>query len=141
MEDFWQWPAPTIAGTETIDLEEFVIIDLRQPDPPAGGCARVRVWIAPARLLPLRIEKYDESDRLVRRFLFRKPIQRDGLWVPTVTVVQPPGSTRETVIELSRGARDVAIFLSEFTPAAIQEFAARATLEAEAEARVRRGGK
>ena len=140
-EDFWQWTESTLAGTETVNNEACTIVDLRPPAGQPGRYARIRVWIAPAKALPLRLEKFDAADHLVKRFLFRKPVQRDGLWVPTVTVVQTPGSTRETVIELSRGERDVEIPLTEFTLDGIKEFAARAAQEAEQAPPARRGGK
>jgi hypothetical protein len=138
-DDFWQWPAPTLAGTETVNGEPCAIIDLR---PPAGrpySYGRVRAWISTAKTLPLRLEKFDASERLVKRFTFRKLVQRDGIWAPATTVVQAPGSSRETLVELSRGERDASIPLAELSVDAIKQFAARAAQEAQEAAAARRG--
>jgi len=123
-EDFWDWPGPVVSGEETIGAEKCPMLDFH---PPADGAAStvslVRVWISPAKTIPVRIEKLGGEGRVLKRFVFQKPVQRDGVWTPTMMVVQIPGSASETTLEISRGDRDVEIPLAEFSPEAVQHFA------------------
>ncbi len=114
-EDFWQWPSQRISGEETISGEPCKIIESRPPSDARAGYPLVRSWISPAKLVPLRIEKFGQDGRLAKRFTVLRTSRRDGKWVPVTTVVQSPGSAVQTTLELSRGERDVEIPVEEFS--------------------------
>jgi hypothetical protein len=138
-EDFLQWPAQTIGGEETVNGEPCTIVESRPPADRPGGCSLIRSWISPDKLLPLRIEKFDREGSLAKRFVFRKLVQRDQIWTPAITVVQTPGSTRETTLEISRGDRDVDLPLEEFSLENIKKFAQRTAQESDEASAARRG--
>ena len=75
----------------------------------------VRSWVSPEKLLPLRIEKFGRDERLSKRFTVLKTSRHEGIWVPMTTIVQSPGQSRQTTLELSHGDRDVEIPLEEFS--------------------------
>jgi len=122
-EDFWQWPGPVVSGADTLGGEKCAIVDFRPPAGRGAAVAFVRAWISPAKTIPVRIEKHAADGHIAKSFVFQKPVQRDGIWTPTVMVVQIPGGTSETTLEISRGERDVAIPVTEFSSEAVQRFA------------------
>ena len=65
--------------------------------------------------MALRIEKFGRDERLAKRFTVQKTTRHEGVWVPVITVVQSPGSSRQTTLEFSRGDRDVEIPVEEFS--------------------------
>jgi hypothetical protein len=138
-EDFWHWPGPIVSGTETVDREACTVLDFRPPAEPGAAGSLVRVWLVPAKMIPVRVEKFARDGRLVRRFIFEKAVQRDGTWTPTAMTVQAPGSATETTLGISRGKRDVEIPLEEFTVESVQRFAK--ALEQEAAEEAKRSGR
>jgi hypothetical protein len=140
-EDFWHWPGPVVSGTETVDREACTLLDFRPPAEHDAAGSLVRVWLAPAKMIPMRIEKIGSEGRLVRRFIFQKAIQHDGIWTPTAMTVQVPGGATETTLGISRGKRDVEIPLEEFSIESVRRFAKVLEQEAaEAESRSGRPG-
>lgn len=114
-EEFWEWPSQRISGEETIGGEVCKIVDSRPPAAARSAYSLVRSWVSPTKLVPLRIEKFGRDDRLAKRFTVQKTSRREGLWVPVTTIVQSPGSSRMTTLDLSRGDRDVEIPVEEFS--------------------------
>ncbi len=127
-EDFLQWPAQKISGEETIGTDVCKILDSRPPAGAQSTYSLVRTWISAERLVPLRIEKFRDG-RPAKRFTVQKTTRHDGTWVPVVTSVQSAGQSRETILELSRGERDVEIPLEEFALDRIRQLAPTAAPE------------
>ena len=65
--NFFRWDRQTLDGTETIGKTACVILESSPGAKDVSIYGRVRSWIDPQRLVPLRVEKYDKSGRLVRR--------------------------------------------------------------------------
>jgi len=121
-EDFLHWPSQKISGEETIGTDVCKILDSRPPASAQSTYSLVRTWISAERLVPLRIEKFRDG-RPAKRFTIQKTTRHEGIWVPVVTSVQSAGQSRETILELSRGERDVEIPLEEFTLDRIRQLA------------------
>lgn len=76
---FLYWPHPVIQGEETVKTRPSWKIDLQAPrTEPLYGVARV--WIDKETGAILRIEGYDKSGRLLRRFEIISGQQIDGYW-------------------------------------------------------------
>jgi outer membrane lipoprotein-sorting protein len=122
-EDFWQWPSQKITGEELLNGEVCQILD---SSPPAGlhsSYSLIRTWVAPAKTLPLRIEKFGRDGRLAKRFIVSKVAKHDKTWMPVTTVIETPGQTRQTNFEISRGERGIELPLSDFSLDNIRKFA------------------
>ncbi len=97
VENFFLWPGQTLAGTEKIGAAECLILDSKPAagDPTPYG--RVRSWVDPRKMLPLRVEKYDRDGKLARRIETTLTARDDlGRPVPAaMTVTGPGGGTTE----------------------------------------------
>ena len=77
---FLYWPRPVLQGEETIKTRAAWKIDLQAPAGEAlYGVARV--WIDKESGAILRIEGYDKSGLLLRRFEIISAQKIDGLWM------------------------------------------------------------
>lgn len=65
--NFFRWDRQSLDGTEAIGKTECIILESRPGAGDASAYGKVRSWIDPQRLVPLRVEKYDKSGRLARR--------------------------------------------------------------------------
>jgi hypothetical protein len=114
-EGFLLWPSPRIVGEETMGGELCKIVESRPPPGVKSAYSLVRSWISPIKLLPLRIDKTGGDGRSSKQFVIQKTARYEGAWVPVLTVVQGAVKSRRTLIEISRGDRDVDIPVKEFT--------------------------
>lgn len=65
--NFFRWDRQALDGTEAIGKTECIILESRPGAGDVSVYGKVRSWIDPQRLVPLRVEKYDKSGRLARR--------------------------------------------------------------------------
>jgi len=114
-EGFLLWPSQRITGEEMMGGELCKIVESRPPPSAKSAYTLVRSWISPEKLLPVRIDKTGGDERSTKRFTIQKTARFEGVWVPVITVVQGVEKSRQTLLELSRGDRDVEIPAKEFT--------------------------
>jgi hypothetical protein len=115
-EDFWNWPDPFAAGQATVEGHPCLTVDLRPPAGVRSPYERIRSCIWPERSLPLSVEKIGKGGRVARRFVVKKAIKGEtGHWTPVKVAVEEPDGGRTTMIEVSRGKRDVTVPLPEFS--------------------------
>ncbi len=77
---FLYWPHPVLQGEETVKTRPAWKIDLQAPSgEPVYGVARV--WIDKESGAILRMEGYDKSGLLLRRFEVVSAQKLDGLWM------------------------------------------------------------
>ena len=115
-DEFWTWPNPVDLGEDKVEGQRCRVIEIRAPASAGSSYGFVRACISPARMLPMRIEKYRHDGRLARRFIVKKAMRGEsGGWAPTRILVETPDGKRTTMIEVSRGERDVTISLAEFS--------------------------
>lgn len=107
------WPQQTIVGTETIGKIECQILESR-PGKHSSSYASVKTWADPRRLVPLRIEKYDSSGKVVRRINVTRVLLDGSDSLPADLSVD--GSRGATAITGAGIKRNVTFNGAEFTP-------------------------
>ncbi|MEO6969685.1 MAG: outer membrane lipoprotein-sorting protein [Chthoniobacterales bacterium] len=120
VENFFAWKKQTLVGSEVIDNVNCQILESKPDSPSESIYGKVRSWVDPSRLVPLRVEKYSPSGELVRR-IDTDRIARDEKHnpIPAWLTVRRPG--KDTVTELN-GAnikQDVEFTDADFTPASV----------------------
>ena len=114
-EDYWQWPSQEDGGEETINGDRCAIIISRPPPGLDTEYSLIRTWVSIDKTLPLRIERMGRDERLRKWTVVHKVANRDHAWVPLITVTQSAGQPRLTTMEFSRGSRNAAIPVEEFS--------------------------
>jgi len=121
VENFFGWKKQAIVGSGVINGVNCQILESKPDSPAASPYARVRSWIDPQRLVPLRIEKYSASGELVRRIDVTR-VARDEKHHPIPASLTVHGPRKNSVTEFN-GARidqDVQFTDADFTAAGIK---------------------
>lgn len=97
VENFFLWPGQALAGSEKIGAAECLILDSKPSPADPTPYGRVRSWVDPRKMLPLRIEKFGRDGKLLRRIETTLTARDDlGRPVPAaMTVIGPGGSVTE----------------------------------------------
>jgi hypothetical protein len=114
VENFFAWKSQAIAGSEKIGNVECVILESKPSAASLYG--RVRSWIDPRRMVPLRVEKYLPSGKLGRRIVTTRVVPDAGKSIPGDLRVESPGGASRTLLDGSRIRRDVAFADAELSP-------------------------
>ena len=118
VENVYGWKQQAIVGSEPINGVNCQILESKPGDSSVSIYAKVRSWIDPRRLVPLRIEKYSASGELIRRIDITR-VARDEKHQPIPSNLTVHGPRQNTVTEFN-GARidqDVNFADADFTPA------------------------
>jgi hypothetical protein len=117
VENVYAWKKQAIVGSETVRGTPCQILESKPDAASDSTYARVRSWIDPVRLVPLRLEKYSSSGELVRRIDITRLTKNESRWMPATIVVHGP--RKNTVTEFNgAGINQSANFNDEdFTPA------------------------
>lgn len=107
VENFFRWKSQEIAGQETVDRVDCVILDSKPGTGDSSIYGRVRSWIDTRKMVALRIEKYDTSGNLVRKITTTRVTKNDGRYIPATLVVEKTGSNTRTEFEGSKIRHDV----------------------------------
>ena len=121
IENVYGWKEQAIVGSEKINGTACQILESKPGNASVSTYARVRSWIDPRRLVPLRIEKYASSGELLRRIDITR-VARDEKHQPIPAGLVVHGPRKDTVTEFN-GARidqDVNFTDVDFTAAGIQ---------------------
>jgi Outer membrane lipoprotein-sorting protein len=118
IENVYSWKEQGIVGTETINGVNCQILESKPADSSVSIYARVRSWIDPRRLVPLRIEKYSASGELLRRIDVNR-VARDEKHkpIPAGLTVRTPGKNTTTEFNGARIDQDVNLTDQDFTAA------------------------
>jgi Outer membrane lipoprotein-sorting protein len=110
----FRWARQTIVGTEAIDNIQYQILESKPGKGHSSSYSSVKTWVDPRRLVPLRIEKYDNSGKVLRRINITRVLLDGNDSLPADLKVYGP---RGTVTEItgSRIKRGVTYADSEFT--------------------------
>jgi outer membrane lipoprotein-sorting protein len=117
------WDEQKIIGTEVIDGTTCHILESRPGKGRNSSYSRVHTWVDPRRYVPLRIEKYDASGRLLRRITTTRVLLDGNESVPANLSVQS-GTGTMTEIDGSRLKRGVTYEDAEFTVNGLRELSA-----------------
>ena len=98
------WSQQAIVGTQDIDRFSCQILESK-PGNHALSYASVKTWVDPKRMVPLQIEKYDSSGKVVRRINITRMLLDGGDSLPADLEVSGPGGsvTHITGSSIKRG--------------------------------------
>lgn len=99
------WSQQAIVGTQDIDRFTCQILESKPGKDHASSYASVKTWVDPKRMVPLQIEKYDSSGKVVRRVNITRMLLDGGDSLPADLEVSGPGSsvTHITGSSIKRG--------------------------------------
>ena len=99
------WSQQAIVGTQDIDRFPCQILESKPGKDRASSYASVKTWIDPRRMVPLQIEKYDSSGKVVRRINITRMLLDGGDSLPADLEVSGPGGsvTHITGSSIKRG--------------------------------------
>ena len=119
----FRWSEQAIAGTENIDNIACQILESKPGKSHSSSYSSVKSWIDPKRLVPLRIEKYDSSGKVLRRINITRVLLDGNDSLPAdLKVYGPKGGA--TAISGSRIKRGVNYADGEFTPDGLKQLTA-----------------
>jgi hypothetical protein len=128
IENFFGWENQAIISTEVLNGVNCLILESKSDKGSLAVYARVRSWIDPRRLVPLRVEKYLSSGQLARRIDTTRVVTDDkGRFIPADLTVHGPREDSVTHLDGSRIRHDVAYPDREFTPEGLTEVVAPPT--------------
>ena len=120
VENFFAWKKQTLVGSEVINGVNCQILESKPDTSSASVYAKVRSWIDPRRLVPMRVEKYSASGELVSRIDTTR-VARDEKHNPIPASLTVHAPRKNTVTELNgvRIDQDVTFSDADFTPAKV----------------------
>ena len=114
------WTQQAIVGTQDIDRFACQILESKPGKDHASSYASVKTWVDPKRMVPLQIEKYDGSGKVIRRINITRMLLDGGDSLPAdLEVSGPAGSV--THITGSSIKRGVNFPETEFTAEGLKE--------------------
>ncbi len=122
VEDFFGWDQQSLAGSEDVDGTACQILESKPGKADHSSYTRVRTWIDPRRMIPLRIEKYAGA-QLVRRIDTTRVVTDTGHHVPANLTVHSTRQNSASEFDGSRIRHDVNYADGEFTPEGLREVA------------------
>jgi hypothetical protein len=116
----FRWTRQTIVGTEAIDNIQYQILESKPGKGHSSSYSSVKTWVDPRRLVPLRIDKYDNSGKVLRRINITRVLLDGNDSLPADLKVYGP---RGTVTEItgSRIKRGLSYADTEFTPEGLKQ--------------------
>ena len=114
------WSQQAIVGTEDLDGTPCQILESKPGKGHTSSYSSVKSWVDSRRLVPLRIEKYDSSGKVVRRINTTRVLLQGGDSLPVDLKVYGPGGS-VTQITGSRLKRGVSYANAEFTPEGLKQ--------------------
>ncbi len=119
VENFYSWGDQAIIGTEVVERVSCQVLESK-PSGSASPYSKVQSWIDLKRMVPLRVDKYSRSGKLVRRIITTRVAKDDrGREIPASFSVQGPGLGAPTIIEGASSKHDVSLTDADFAPQAI----------------------
>jgi hypothetical protein len=124
VENFFAWDNQAIVGTEIVDRVSCQILESKPGKGERSAYARVRTWVDPRRLVPLRVEKYLASGQLARRIDTTRVAADDkGRSIPANLTVRGSHDDATTELDGSKIRHDVTFADREFTAEGLKELA------------------
>ena len=114
------WSQQAIVGTEDMDGTPCQILESKPGKGHTSSYSSVKSWIDSRRFVPLRIEKYDSSGKVVRRINTTRVLLEGGDSLPVDLKVYGPGGS-VTHITGSRLKRGVSYTGNGFTPEGLKQ--------------------
>jgi hypothetical protein len=119
----YRWTQQAIVGNDTIDNIPCQILESKPGKGQTSAYANVKTWVDPRRRVPLRIEKYDGSGKMLRRINVTRVLLDGNDSLPADLKVYGPRGT-VTEINGSRIKRGLSYPDTEFTPDGLKQLTA-----------------
>lgn len=111
--NFFRWSSQSLAGTEKVGNTECLVLESRPGQDDATIYAKVKSYVDPRRMVVMRVEKYDNSGRMVRLVETTRVAKDDrGKDVPAAMTVRAGENTTE--VDGSNIRHDVAHTAADF---------------------------
>ena len=125
IDNFFGWENQVIVGTEVLDRVSCLILESKPGKGDSSSYAKVRSWVDPRRLVPLRIEKYLPSGQMARGIDTTRVVTDDkGRFIPADLTVRNAQEGSVTDLDGSRIRHDVIYTDREFSPEGLTEILA-----------------
>jgi hypothetical protein len=122
IENFFAWDQQAIKGTETVDRVPCQVLESKPGKSEHSTYGSVRSWIDTKRLVPLRVEKYSPSGKLVRRIETTRVLNDDqGRPVPANLTVRGPGGDSVTELDGGKISHRITFSDADFSPEGIKQ--------------------
>jgi hypothetical protein len=120
VDDFFSWDQQTIVGTETVDGAACQILESKPGKGERSSYGSVKSWIDSRRIVPLRVEKYSGSGKLVRRIDTTRVVSDAGHPIPANLSVRGPRADSVTELDGSKISHDVTYTDKDFSSEAVK---------------------
>jgi outer membrane lipoprotein-sorting protein len=117
------WTQQAITGSEDVDGNPCQILESKPGKNQSSSYASVKTWVDSKRIVPLRIEKYDSSGKVVRRINTTRVLLDGSDSLPADLKVYGPNNS-VTQISGSRIKRGLSYADTEFTPDGLKQLTA-----------------
>jgi hypothetical protein len=107
IDNFYAWSQQAIVGTEDLEGVSCQILESKPGKGDRSSYGSVRSWIDVRRMVPLRVEKYSESGKVVRHIDTTRVVADAGHHIPADLSVHGPRQGSVTVLDGSRIKHDV----------------------------------
>ncbi len=120
VENVYAWKEQAIVGSEAINGVNCQILQSKPGNSSLSIYAKVRSWVDPRRLVPLRIDKFSSSGDLIRSIEVTR-IARDEKHnpIPASLTVHGPRKNSVTTFNGARIDQDVTLNDDDFKPAGV----------------------
>jgi hypothetical protein len=123
VDNFFAWEQQTIVGTEEARGVKCTILESKPGKDEHSIYGSVRSWIDVRRLVPLRVEKYASSGKLLRRIDTTRVAEDAGHQIPSELTVSGPRPDSSTSLDGSRIRHDVTYTDRDFSIEGLKEIA------------------
>lgn len=122
IENFFAWDQQTLGGTEVVDRVPCQILESKPGKGERSAYASVRTWVDLRRLVPLRVEKYGASGKLVRRIDTTRVANDDnGRPIPANLTIRGPRGDTVTELDGSKIKHGVTYTDDDFSPEKLKD--------------------
>lgn len=125
LQNFFAWSSQKLVGSEQIGRVSCQILESKPAGPDRSSYASVRTWVDASRMVPMRVEKYNDAGAVMVRIETLAVAKDDlGRDTPSSLHVARAGSKAGTKLDGSRIKHGVSLSDSDFTPESLKSLAA-----------------
>jgi hypothetical protein len=121
VDNFFAWDQQAIVGTEEVEGVKCPILESKPGKDEHSIYGSVRSWIDVRRLVPLRVEKYASSGKLLRRIDTTRVVADAGHQIPANLAVAGARPNSSTLLDGARIRHDVSYTDRDFTVESLEE--------------------
>lgn len=123
VDNFFAWHQQTLIGTGEVTSVKCPILESKPAKDEHSIYGSVRSWIDVRRMVPLRVEKFDSSGKLVRRIDTTRMVADAGRQIPTYLEVSGARADSSTLLDGSRIRHNMTYTDRDFTVEGLKEIA------------------